>query len=93
MNKLTTLKLIRLLLISLLFFSLTFDVQAQGSGIRITGTVVDSKGQQISGVSVKVKGTTTGATTDGGTTGGRSKFRWLDFTAAITVAAAIDWQR
>lgn len=65
MNKLTTLKLIRLLLISLLFFSLTFDVQAQGSGIKITGTVVDSKGQQLSGVSVKVKGTTIGAATDG----------------------------
>ena len=65
MNKFTTLKLVRLLLISLLFFSLTFNVQAQGSGIRITGTVVDSKGQQLSGVSVKVKGGTTGSTTDG----------------------------
>lgn len=65
MNKLTNLGLIRLLLISLLFFSLAFDVKAQSGGIKITGTVVDSQGQPLIGVSIKVKGGTNGATTTG----------------------------
>ena len=47
-----------------LLFSFSIDLKAQGTGIKITGTVVDSKGQQLSGVSLKVKGGTVGTTTD-----------------------------
>ena len=57
-------KFIMLSLLYWLLFSFSIDLKAQGTGIKITGTVVDSKGQQLSGVSLKVKGGTTGTTTD-----------------------------
>lgn len=69
MNKLFTSKLIksssstitRLLLFSLLFFSFSFNLKAQN---KITGTIVDEQSQPIIGASIKVKGTTTGTTSD-----------------------------
>ena len=57
-------KLIILSLLYWLLFSFSIDLKAQGTGIKITGTVIDSKGQELSGVSLKVKGGTTGTTTD-----------------------------
>jgi TonB-linked SusC/RagA family outer membrane protein len=69
MNKLFTPKKVkpssstitRLLLFSLLFFSFSFNVKAQN---KITGTIVDEQSQPVIGASIKVKGTTTGTTSD-----------------------------
>jgi TonB-linked SusC/RagA family outer membrane protein len=47
------------------FTFLLFSLQSQAQTSTVTGTVSDDKGVPIAGVSVKVKGTTTGATTDG----------------------------
>jgi TonB-linked SusC/RagA family outer membrane protein len=54
----------KLLFLSWLFLSLSFYVKAQNTAIKITGTVVDSKGEQLIGVSVKVKGGTAATTSD-----------------------------
>lgn len=47
------------------FTCLLFSLQAQAQNTTITGTVSDEKGGPVAGASVKVKGTTTGASTNG----------------------------
>lgn len=72
MNKPITQKLVitsksticRLLILSWLFLSLSFYAKAQSSAIKLTGTVVDVKGEQLIGVSVKVKGSAVATSTD-----------------------------
>ncbi|MBW4889225.1 TonB-dependent receptor [Mucilaginibacter sp. HMF5004] len=46
-----------------MLFSIS-SVFAQGTGVKITGTVTDLKGEQLIGVSVKVKGSPNGVATD-----------------------------
>nr|WP_294894512.1 TonB-dependent receptor [uncultured Pedobacter sp.] len=52
----------------LIFFTLIFagalTSQAQSRGIKITGTILDSKGESVVGASIKVKGTAIASTAD-----------------------------
>jgi TonB-linked SusC/RagA family outer membrane protein len=62
--KLSKVAIPKFLLLSIFFLSLSFYANAQGSGIKITGTVTNSQGETLIGVGVKVSGSTTGTNTD-----------------------------
>jgi len=55
---------LRLSMLALVLLICVSTVLAQSTGIKVTGTVTDSKGEQLIGVSVKVKGTANGVATD-----------------------------
>ena len=57
-------KLRYILLIPALVVLFSMSVHAQTTPIKITGTVIDPKGETLIGVSIKVKGTSTGTVTD-----------------------------
>src|SRR5215211_2894154 len=50
--------------IFLLFFLISFSSHLLAQKIHVDGTVKDTKGTALSGVSITVKGTSTGTTTD-----------------------------
>jgi TonB-linked SusC/RagA family outer membrane protein len=53
----------RLLLLAVVFL-ISISAQAQNPAIKISGTVVDTKGSPLIGVSIKIKNTSTGTVTD-----------------------------
>jgi TonB-dependent starch-binding outer membrane protein SusC len=54
----------QILVFGLLFLSVCNHIYAQDEAIQVQGTVTDTKGETLIGVTVKVKGSTTGITTN-----------------------------
>ena len=70
MMRLSMLMLVLLISVSML--------HAQTPAIKVAGTVTDSKGETLIGVTVKVKGTTTGVVT-----GRDAQFSGVDVTTSV----------